>query len=62
MNVSIGGKDGMVIAETGKGNHFILGELLLSTDAVLAYDWLGDTKSSAYYNGVTGAPEATVFC
>jgi hypothetical protein len=60
MNVSIGDKDGMVIEETAKGNNFILGELLLCTDAVLAYDWLGDTKSSAYYNGVTGAPEATV--
>jgi hypothetical protein len=60
MNVSIGVKDEMVIAETGKGNHFILGELLLCTDTVFAYDWIGDSKSSTYYNGVTGAPESTV--
>ena len=55
MNVTITPKDGIVIAETGKGNHFILGELLLCTEAVLVYDWLGAAKSSAYYNGVTGA-------
>jgi hypothetical protein len=55
MNVTITPKDGIAIAETGKGNHFILGELLLCTEAVLVYDWLGAAKSSAYYTGVTGA-------
>ena len=56
MNVTITPKDGIVIAETtGKGNHFVLGELLLCTEAVLVYDWFGAAKSSTYYTGVSGA-------
>ena len=42
------------IAEVGKGNHFVLTELMLTTDNVVLYDWFGDHKSTVFYKDITG--------
>jgi hypothetical protein len=47
-------KEGMVIAQTDNGNHFVLGELLLAPDNVVIYDWF-EGKSPAYYKDITDA-------
>ena len=36
----------MTIAEVGKGNHYVLTELMLTTDNVVPYVWFGDHKST----------------
>ena len=53
-------EEGMVIAQQGNGNYFVLGEPLLAADNVVIYNWF-DGKSPAYYQGITGDVHALLF-